>query len=114
MTQNLKWKFDKNGAGEPEGPEHPGMANFAGDRVTAIIREAIQNSLDAKDPGKEGPVVVSFQRRMLNNDLLAAGNLRQRLRYAIESDDNTDEYRSTFEQALSMMGGGVAKLYLSA
>lgn len=114
MSPNLKWKFDKNRVGEPEGPQHPGMTNFAGDRATAIIREAIQNSLDAKDPGKEGPVVVSFQRRMLNKSLLAADSLRQRLQYAVKSDDNADEYRSTFEQAIALVGGGVAKLYLSA
>ena len=110
MSPNLKWKFDKNRVGEPEGPQHPGMTNFAGDRATAIIREAIQNSLDAKDPGKEGPVVVSFQRRMLNKSLLAADSLRQRLQYAVKSDDNADEYRSTFEQAIALVGGGGSEI----
>ena len=114
MPQNLKWKFPENQDGAIEGPEVPGMTIFAGDPATAIIREAIQNSLDAKDHGREGPVVVSFQKLMLNSDLLAAKSLRKRLRYAVESDDNTDEYRSTFEQAISRLGGGVAKLHLSA
>ena len=80
MSQNLKWKFEENQAGAIEGPAHPGMAHFTGDRETSIIREAIQNSLDAAEAlDGTGTVVVNFQHKMLDGDLLATDSLARHI-----------------------------------
>ena len=106
MSQTLKWKFEKNQAGAIEGPAHPGMAHFTGDRETSIIREAIQNSLDAEAPDSAGPVTVNFQHKMLDADVLAADSLARHIQYAIDSPHNEEKYRPIFERAKSVLGGG--------
>lgn len=53
-TRNLAWAFSANDAGEPEG-NNPSIAQFSENRRESLIRESIQNSLDArKDEGKPG------------------------------------------------------------
>lgn len=106
MSQTLKWKFEENQAGAIEGPAHPGMAHFTGDRETSIIREAIQNSLDAEAPDSAGPVTVNFQHKMLDADVLAVDSLARHIQYAIDSPHNEEKYRPIFERAQLLMGGG--------
>lgn len=106
MSQNLKWKFEENQAGAIEGPAHPGMAHFTGDRETSIIREAIQNSLDAEAPDGTGPVVVNFQHKMLDGALLATDSLARHIQYAIDSPHNEEKYLPGFESAKGLLGGG--------
>ena len=107
MSQNLKWKFEENQAAAIEGPAHPGMAHFTGDRETSIIREAIQNSLDAAEaPDGTGTVVVNFQHKMLDGDLLATDSLARHIQYAIDSPHNEEKYLPGFERAKDLLGGG--------
>ena len=57
-----KWYFPSNGYGVFNGINDPGITTFTADitgHVNSLVREVIQNSLDAvKDDGK--PVVVEF------------------------------------------------------
>ena len=108
MTQTYEWTFANNEEGVIEGPRHPGMVTFEGDRATTVIREAIQNSLDAREQGSHKPVLVSFQKTDLSRELLAADSLTRSFQYAIESSHNHKEFRSTFEKAkLFLRGGGI-------
>lgn len=108
MTQTYEWTFANNEEGVIEGPRHPGMVTFEGDRATTVIREAIQNSLDARRQGKQ-PVLVDFQKTYLSRDLLAADSLTQSFQHAIESSHNNQEFRSIFEKAqLFLRGGGAS------
>ena len=111
MPPNLKWKFAENQDGAIEGPNHPGIANFTGDRATAIIREAIQNSLDAREG--DSPVSVIFERKTLDKRILAADDLLEHIEWSIESPANDDENRPDFKKAQSLLGGGVEKLHVS-
>ena len=106
MKQRLRWRFPENQEGIIEGPQHPGMANFQGDRATAIIREAVQNSLDARDTDNPEPVLVKFEQKYLSKDLLSADSLAQHIQNSLKSPHNTDEHRPTFEKALLLLGGG--------
>ena len=104
MPQNLKWKFAKNQDGAIEGPNHPGIANFTGDRATAIIREAVQNSLDAREGDR--PVSVTFERKTLDKSILATDGLMRHIEWSLESPFNDDENRPGFKNAKSLLGGG--------
>ena len=104
MSQNLKWKFEENQAGAVLGPNDSGIVHFAGNPATAIIREAIQNSLDAS--AAEGPVLVSFERKTLDKSILAADDLLQHIEWSIDSPHNDNANRPDFENAKSLLRGG--------
>ena len=57
----INWKFPLNGDGRDDGFNDSGMAHFSGAKFSSLVREIIQNSLDAarKDKGGE-PVRVEF------------------------------------------------------
>ena len=109
MTQTYEWTFANNEEGVIEGPRHPGMVTFEGDRATTVIREAIQNSLDARVPGSREPVLVDFQKAYLSRELLVADSLTQSFQHAIESPHNNQEFRLIFKRAkLFLTGGGAS------
>ena len=58
MTE-IGWKFPSNGGGQIEGFNNASIDTFIGNRVFSLVREAIQNSLDAR-LDKAKPVLVSF------------------------------------------------------
>ena len=64
-----KWYFPSNGYGVFNGINDPGITTFTADitgHVNSLVREVIQNSLDAvKDDDK--PVVVEFNQFELSN-----------------------------------------------
>lgn len=59
MEKNCKWHFKPEG-GADIGPNDPIHQMFKGNPYYSIVREAIQNSLDAID-NQEKPVVVEFK-----------------------------------------------------
>ena len=104
MSQTLKWKFAENQSGDVLGPNDPGISYFAGSPATAIIREAIQNSLDAREG--ESPVLVCFERKTLDNNIMAAEGLLQHIEWSINSPDNDDDNMSVFKNARGLLRGG--------
>lgn len=111
MPQNLKWKFAKIQDGTFQGPDDAGIVIFAGDRATAIIREAVQNSLDAREGDR--PVSVTFERKMLDKSILATEDLLRHIEWSLESPFNDDENRPDFKNAKSLLGGGEGNLHAS-
>lgn len=59
MEKNCKWHFKPEG-GADIGPNDPIHQMFKGNAYYSIVREAIQNSLDAID-NQEKPVVIEFK-----------------------------------------------------
>lgn len=59
MPQNnlLKWEFAATGGGDEVGVNDPVISNFTGNITTKLVREALQNSIDA---GVKEPVIVKF------------------------------------------------------
>ena len=54
-----KWRFPSNGGGADEGFNNAAIDHFSGARIQSLVRESIQNSLDARK-SKDEPVLVSF------------------------------------------------------
>jgi len=53
------------------GPQHEGMNDhsleFSQNRLTSVVRECIQNSIDAKDTSKpDEPVIITFEEQIVN------------------------------------------------
>ena len=46
---NLTCQFPRNDSNETEGPNDGGITHFTANRSANVIRESIQNSLDARD-----------------------------------------------------------------
>ena len=46
---NLTCQFPRNDSNETEGPNDGGITRFIPNRSANVIRESIQNSLDARD-----------------------------------------------------------------
>jgi hypothetical protein len=57
---NPRWNFPENLGGLAAGFNDPSMDTFKGRRLSALVREIIQNSLDART-SLDKPVVVDFQ-----------------------------------------------------
>jgi hypothetical protein len=55
----MEWDFPSNGGGETDGFNNSSIDTFIGRRVFSLIRETIQNSMDARASGTK-PVKMSF------------------------------------------------------
>ena len=109
MSDKLTWQFSANDANEIEGPNDPGITHFMNDREESIIRETIQNSLDAQaDPDR--PVRVNFDHHKISTASFGADDLAASLNAAAVSPHLTDaEYAEQFKQGarhLSRNSGG--------
>ncbi len=58
--KNCKWFFGPQAPGNEKGPNDPTTLRFKGTPIHSLIRESIQNSLDARDNSNDDPVEVSF------------------------------------------------------
>ena len=90
----MTWQFPPNDAGEIEGPNDPGISHFTDHRDTNLIRESIQNSLDAR-AGNE-PVRVEFSLEDLPVSDFEGNQLRNILDRAINSPHNDDKGKAQF------------------
>ena len=91
----LTWYFPKNEVEEIEGFNNAGISHFTDNRETNLIRESIQNSLDAR--AGHAPVKVECNLLDIPLSAFAGGELRQILDWAIQSPHNDDKGREQFE-----------------
>jgi hypothetical protein len=54
------WSFGSVVGGVRQGFRDSGIQLFGNSTFESMIREGIQNSIDAKEPGQDGPVHVAF------------------------------------------------------
>ena len=106
MEKNCKWHFGNEG-GRDVGPNDPVDEKFKGQPYYSIVREAIQNSLDAIDNENE-PVKVDFTFFDLNrNDYDGffdiENNIKQCKKYYSEND-NADRL---FDEMLYYLNGDI-------
>ena len=109
MSGKLTWQFQNNEADEIEGPNDPGITHFIGNREESLVREAIQNSLDARaNPAL--PVKVAFEPRKIPTADFGASELSLRLKASADSTHNDDdEYIKQFTRGarqLNRTGNG--------
>lgn len=101
----LTWQFDENRTGERDGWHDTGVSHFTANRLDSLVREAIQNSLDARsDPSQPGIVKFSYER--VKGNLIDSNSLIRSILASVESPDNDDRDKDAFrETALSLLKG---------
>ena len=95
----LQWKFGNNDTQEVEGPNNAGIAHFTADRIGGLVREVLQNSIDAK-ASTDKRVEVSFQIQELPVDDLDLPGLKRALDASRQSDAIDDRHKQQFERGL--------------
>lgn len=78
MSNQPTWQFSPRGIGV-EVIQDSASAHFRDDPIRKLVREALQNSLDAKEPGLASPVEVSIGETQVDADLIGAAELRRHL-----------------------------------
>ena len=101
-----KWTFAPNAMGEVEGPNNAGISAFTSDRAGSLVRELLQNSMDARADAAK-PVSVSFSLENLPADNLDLGGLRDSLQASIDSDDNDERHRKQFGRGLRVLDAAI-------
>lgn len=98
------WKFGLNDMGEGEGPNYAaGVAQFSKDRTGSLVREFLQNSIDARDSSDSTPVKVTFDLMDLDVEHLDMSGLEGALRASIGSSDNDERHRTQFRRGLETL-----------
>ena len=102
FTDMARWTFAPNPMGEVEGPNNAGISAFTSDRAGSLVRELLQNSMDARADASK-PVIVSFRLESLSAGGLDLDGLRLSLEAAIDSEDNDDRHQKQFRRGLSVL-----------
>lgn len=98
------WKFGPNPMGETEGPNYAaGIASFSNDRTGSLVREFLQNSIDAHDSSDSKPVEVTFDLMDLDVEHLDMSGLEDALHASIKSSDNDDRHCKQFRRGLKTL-----------
>ena len=95
------WRFAARNGGI-DYVNDPSSAHFSDDPVAKLVRESIQNALDAKHDGYADPVTVTFTETSVRPDLIGAASLQRHLRSCLDkiSGDRPD-MADVYENALS-------------
>ena len=78
MSNQLTWQFPPRNGGI-EFIQDPSSGYFSDDPLPKLVREVVQNSLDAKQPGLAGPVEVVFAETSVSANLIGAAELKKHL-----------------------------------
>ena len=89
------WKFEGNDFSVVEGPNDAGIRSFTGDRAGGLVREVLQNSIDARR-NDDRPVEVSFEIVKIPVEDFDVDGLIRSIEAASESEDNDERHRKQF------------------
>ena len=97
----MTWQFPHNEFEETEGFTDAGITHFADNREVNLIRESIQNSLDAR----AGAAPVQVECSLIESSLSAFQGQRMRtiLDRVVQSPHNDDKGRKQFERAKRLL-----------
>ncbi len=70
--------------------QDPSSAHFSDDPIPKLVREVLQNSLDAREPGLRQPVKVEFVQATVDPDLVGAPQLAAHVRSCIERAEDEE------------------------
>ena len=96
------WRFPHNDSNETEGPNDGGISHFTSNRMANVIRECIQNSLDAR-ADQSRPVKVAIDLTTLSPESFAAESLKRSLLAAVASPHNDTPHKKQFEQGAEFL-----------
>ena len=80
MAPKKEWRFPPRNGGEITGFNNAALDHFKGQRLSSMVREVIQNSLDAPKIDQSKPVKVTFKlHKIPKNDVPEVTHLRKHL-----------------------------------
>ncbi len=101
-SNQISWQFTANDACDLIGPRDSGIEHYTNNLDVSLIRETIQNSLDARQPGT--PVQVSYQIEQLSVESFKGSELAEAFNASIKAlSPEDDEYRKQFRKAESQL-----------
>ncbi len=107
------WRFAPNTAEESEGPNNAGISTFTNDRAGGLVREFLQNSIDAR-ASKECPVEVWFSVEEIPVSDIDIEGLRKSLKASCESPDNDERHKKQFERGARVLDRAAQEGFIAA
>ena len=105
MSNKPSWQFPPRNGGI-EFIQDPSSAYFSDDPLPKLVREVVQNSLDAKEPGLTNPVEVGFTETGVEANLIGTAELKEHLMACLDraKDDKRPNAQADYERALKTLG----------
>lgn len=104
IENGCRWYFGPEG-GVDNGPTAPTKGSFSAIPDIAVVREAIQNSLDV--PAGDEPVAVSFSfSRILHSEFPAFFSVRDHVAASLDFYKSTDRAKEKFPPMLDYLSAG--------
>ena len=103
---NFKWNFPKNEGGTSYGFNDSSQEFFRTNITKHTMREAIQNSMDARDPRRQDkPVVIEIKSISVDGYLIGASEIRGHIYEALKrsKQDKQENGIKFFENALDIL-----------
>jgi len=108
------WRFVSNQHSALVGINDAGIETFSSSVLSSLVRETIQNSLDAKLEGFEGPVLVEFSfSTMHRSDFPDASGFDAVLKKCYESNKSEPQAARFFKKAMELMKDNIPVLRIS-
>ena len=101
MSTKPKWQFPPRNGGI-DFVRDPSSPHFSDDPIPKLVREIIQNSLDARESGISDPVVVKFEDTEVEPELIGASQLDEHLTACLDrakSERMPQDVRKVYEKA---------------
>ena len=104
MTK-MTWQFPPNFTNAPIGPRDRGIEHYTGRRFDSLVRETIQNSLDAQAKRGEAPAKVDFHLAELDVASFNGQELAQAVNASIAGlkPKKDEAYRKMFRKAAAQL-----------
>ena len=107
MASPITWQFPPNFTNSPIGPRDRGIEQYTGRRLDSLVRETIQNSLDAQEKRGELPAKIDFQIAELDVASFNGSELAAAVKASIDGlKPKDDDYRKMFRKAADQLDKG--------
>ena len=104
MSTSITWQFPRNVTNSPIGPRDRGIEQYTGHRLDSLVRETIQNSLDAQEKRGEAPARIDFQIAELDVASFNGAELATAVEASVDGLKPKDEaYRKMFRKAADQL-----------
>ena len=104
MNPSIEWQFPPNLTNAPIGPRDRGIEHYTGRRFGSLVRETVQNSLDAQAKPGQLPAKVEFRLRELKVESFNGSELARAVNSSIDGLKDKDEaYRKMFRKAATQL-----------
>ena len=102
----LTWRFPRRNGGI-DYVNDSSSAHFSDAPIAKLVRELIQNSLDAKHEGFAKPVTVKFSETSINRRLVGGAALQRHLQACLDraKDDRRQDMVEAYNNALAIIRG---------